>query len=162
MTNQKQYSKYVDSFGDHSIPEYAPHNIERIAMDFVDPELHADGSYTLHLDVTDYVNAFPEEWYFDSEKVLEFHGDSEFLAINSREQAEEVARRIAYEANKNIHEHYIGNADRSPEEVIKQEYENKYGSKAPEFVVAFSGNVDIVDPEDLVKVWEVERDEDED
>lgn len=163
MSNvQHTQSEFVDTFGQHEVPPYEPHNINRKVLDFIDPELHADGSYTLHLDANDYVNACTEQWYSDAAGVLEFHDDGDFLSINSKEQAEEAAQKIAYEANKEVQHHYINAPDATPEEVIAFQYESLYDCPAPEFNVEITGAVGVVEVEKLVEYWEENREDDED
>lgn len=159
MSNAQTQSKFVDTFGEHEVEGFAYRRGLKV-INLVEPELHTDGSYTLHLNAGLYAKSLDDQWYGTPEGVLDAHDDGDFLSITDHVEAEEVAAAIADDANAEIQRQYVEEPAMPIAEYIDDEYLELYDTTAPEFVLKIHGEVDVVEIDDLMDYWEENRDED--
>lgn len=148
----------VETFGQHKVKGFWGGHNQKV-LDLVEPELHEDGTYTLHVNASLYVKTLRDQWWNTPKGVMDFYDDGSFLYLNHWSEAEEAAAAMAHDANKNIQHHVIDAPAMPIGEVVDEEYEDLYGEIAPEFVVKFYDTVDAVQIEDLMDYWFENQDE---
>lgn len=122
-------------------------------------KIHEDGSYELRIDADEFARlGESDQWYGYPATVVEHIDTDDFLSINSREQAEEIAEKIAYLANREIYYHAFVNPDVPVDEQIREAYDRDYPhDDVPAFTVEVIGRADRVDVGELVQYWKEER-----